>query len=428
VTPLAVGYPRAMRRLLGQLSLARRNRSFGLLLAASVGSGAGSWLALVALNVDILARTDSGFWLAALNSAALLPSAFIGLVGGPLVDRLSRKALVVGSDLLRVAVFAALPFVDGAPAIVALALVAGIGDAFFRPAVLAGVPNLVDEDDLDSANFLLQAGQWLTTAAGPLLGGAIVAAASADVAYVVNSVSFGVSALLLARIPARLLQSDRPLSRGHLRDLLDGFSLVRRSYPLLVVFVVWNITMIGTGAVNVSEVVLAEDVLGAGAFGYGLLWAASGVGLVVGGAAFVQFVRSAVGAAYPAAIAVAGLAVGVAAVAPNIWVAAAAMVFSGLGNGVAAIANIRLVQRGAPDSLRGRAFTVVIGTNFAVVGLAMFAGGALTDRYGARWVWAGAALVLLAAAVVARLMSRSLRLEDEEPGAVQVRATSAEAA
>ena len=66
---------------------------------------------------------------------------------------------MISSDGLRLAVFAALPFVDSAVAIVLLALLAGIGDAFFRPALLAGIPNLVAEDDLDTANSLLQAGQ-----------------------------------------------------------------------------------------------------------------------------------------------------------------------------------------------------------------------------------------------------------------------------
>jgi MFS family permease len=400
---------------LRHLALIRRSAGFGLLFAASVASGAGTWLAIVALNVDILSRTDSGLWLAALNGAAIVPAAFMGLVGGPLVDRLSRKALMICSDVLRLGVFAALPFVDSAFAIVVLAFVAGVGDAFFRPAVLAGVPNLVAEDDLDGANFLLQAGQWLTTAAGPLVGGALVAASGPELAYWVNAASFGVSALLLAGISGRLLQSDRPLSRGHLRDLVDGISLVRRSRPLLVVFVVWNVAMVASGGVNVSEVVLAERTLDAGAFGYGLLWAAAGAGLVVGGSLFADAARRSIRLVYPGSIALFAAAIGVAAIAPNIWLAAGAMVVSGVGNGVATVANITLVQRGAPDQLRGRAFTLIIGSNFAVVGIAMFAAGPLTDVVGARCVWGGCSAVLLLAAAIAGWMARGLRLDEDAP-------------
>lgn len=401
-----------LRRPLRQLGLVRRAPSFRLLFLAALGSGAGTWLAIVALNVEILDKTHSGPWLAALNVAAILPSAFIGLLGGPLVDRLSRKRLMIGSDLLRLAVFVALPFVGSPTAIVALALAAGLGDAFFRPAVLAGVPNMVAEDDLADANFLLTAVQWVTTAAGPVIGGALVAASGPNLAYWVNAVSFLVSAALILRIEGSLLQSDRPLSRGHWRDLGDGIALVRSSAPLLVVFVVWNIGMLANGGVNVSEVVLAKETLNGGAFGYGLLWGATGVGLVLGGSVFAGTAATLpIARVYPAGIALFAAAIGIAAIAPDIWIAAVAMVLSGIGNGVAVVANITLVQRGAPDHLRGRAFTVIMSANFVVLGAAMFAAGPLTDRYGARWIWGGSAIVLAVAAALAFVLCRALLVE-----------------
>jgi len=417
-----------LRRVVRPLRLVRRVRAYRLVFLAGLGSGIGTWFAIVALNVDMLARTDSGAWLAGLNAAAILPSAFIGLIGGPLVDRLSRKRLLVGSDVLRIAVFAALPFAGGAETIVVLALVAGVGDAFFRPALLAGVPNLVDDEDLPDANFLLQTAQWVTTAAGPLVGGVLVAASGPDLAYWVNAASFAVSALLLARVAAPLLQSDKPLSRGHWRDVIDGISLVRSSIALLVVFVVWNLAMVAQGAINVSEVVLAERTLDAGAFGYGLLWGATGLGLVLGGGVFAgSAAKRSIGAIYPAGIALFAAAVAVAAVSPSIWVAAAAMVFSGIGNGVAVVANITLVQRGSPDSLRGRAFTVIMSANFVVLGGAMFVAGPLTDRFGARWIWGGSAAILALSAVVAAAMCRGLveeRREEPAPATAVPTATA----
>lgn len=390
----------------------RRAAGFRLVFLASLGSGLGTWLAIVALNVEILDLTGSGPWLAALNAAAILPAALIGLLGAPLVDRLSRRRLLIGSDLLRLAVFAALPFADDPAVIVGLALAAGAGDAFFRPALLASVPNLVDDDDLPEANFLLQAAQWATTAIGPIVGGVLVAASGPNLAYWVNAVSFAVSALLLARVAAPFFQSEKPLSRGHVRDIVDGIALVRTSAALLVVFVVWNLAMVAQGGVNVSEVVLAQETLGGGAFGYGLMWAATGVGLVLGGSVFAGSAsRRPIAAVYPAGIGLFALAVGVAAIAPNIWVAAAAMVFSGLGNGIAVVANITLVQRGSPDALRGRAFTVIMSANFVVLGFAMFAAGPLTDRFGARWIWGGSAILLASTALLARVMCRRLLVE-----------------
>ena len=108
---------------------------------------------------------------------------------------------MVGSDVLRLGVFVALPFASSATVVVILAALAGIGNAFFRPAVLAGLPNLVPEERLSTANALLQLVEWTTTAVGPIVGGAIVAASGPDLAYWVNAVTFALSALLVLGIP-----------------------------------------------------------------------------------------------------------------------------------------------------------------------------------------------------------------------------------
>jgi MFS family permease len=309
---------------------------------------------------------------------------------------------------VRFAVFAALPFVSSAAGIVALALVAGIGDAFFRPAVLAGLPNLVEDDELPAANYQLQSAQWISTALGPVVGGALVAASGPDLAYVVNAASFAVSALFLARIPARALQSDRPLGQGHASDLREGFALLRSSYPLLVVFVVWNLFMVASAGTNVAEVVLAKETLDGGAFGYGLMWGGTGLGLILGGLYFAARATGAIRLAYPASIAVLGLGVAIAAVSPTIWVASAAMILTGIGNGIAVACNVTLVQRGAADRLRGRAFTAIMSVNFAVFGVAMLVAGPLTDRVGPRWVWGGCAVVLGLTAALAHVLCRRL--------------------
>src|ERR671937_919853 len=130
------------------LELIGREPSFRRLFLATIGSGAGTWLALVALEVDVFVRTGSSSWVAALLIADLLPTFLIGILVGPLIDRLSRRRLMVGADLARFGVFALLPFTTNATQVVALAAVAGIATGFFRPAAYAGIPNLVQEDDL----------------------------------------------------------------------------------------------------------------------------------------------------------------------------------------------------------------------------------------------------------------------------------------
>ena len=91
--------------------------------------------------------------------------------------------------------------------------------------------------------------------------------------------------------------------------------------------------------------------------------------------------------------------------APTIAVAVPAVILASLGNGAAVVCNALLVQRGAPDELRGRAFTVIMSSNYALLGLGMVAAGALTDAFGARWVWGGAAAAYLAAALAAFVLA-----------------------
>jgi MFS family permease len=127
----------------GRLSPLRRNPGFALLFWATAGSAIGTYLAALALSVDIFDRTGSGTWLAALLIADFLPIVVIGIALGPLVDRLSRRRLMVVSDVVRAAIFVALPLVDRPALIVALAAVNGVATGFFRPAAWAGLPNLV---------------------------------------------------------------------------------------------------------------------------------------------------------------------------------------------------------------------------------------------------------------------------------------------
>jgi MFS family permease len=382
---------------------------FRLLFVATFGSGLGNWLAVIALQVDVYDRTGSGWWVGALLVANILPAIFLGLFLGPLVDRLSRKGLMIASDLVRLAAFVALPFVSGPAAIVALAAVAGIGNAFFRPAVLAGLPNLVPAAQLAGANALLQLVEWTTTAAGPLAGGAIVAAAGPDLAYWVNAATFAFSAALVALIPARLLQSDRPVGRGHWADLADGFRTVRRSRALLAVLVVWTIVMFAGGAINLAEIFLAKRSYNSGDFGFGVLWAATGVGLIAGGLAAERLIhRFHLAGAYTRLLAVYAIGIAGAAAAPGLVLGAAATAVYAFGNGGALVANITLVQTGAPDRVRGRAFTVLMSVTYASLGIAFVAAGPITNAVGARWVYAGAAALVAVAAAVAARMTRGV--------------------
>ena len=399
----------------GRLGLLERAAGYRLLFLATLASSIGTWLALVALVIDVVDRTDDARWVSALLLADFLPIVVFGFVAAPLVDRFSRRGILIVSDLVRAAVFLVLPFAGSALAIVLLVLVTGVATSLFRPAVYAGLPNLVPDEDLPRANGLLQTADNLTWAIGGLAGGALVAASGPDAAYLFNAVTFVVSALLVLRIRENL-QEERAPSEGHLRDIAAGLALAVRSRPLFTVLVAWSIVMLSNAAVNVAEVFLARDVFGAGDFGYGYLVAAAALGLVVGsllGGGLID--RWGMRIPYALAIAVMGFGLAAAAASPNVWVAGAFVALGGCGNGAAVVCNAVLVQRGAPDRLRGRAFTVVMSTGYAVLGLGMVAAGPFTNEFGARAAWWVAAGLCAVGAALGFVLLRGVDERATEP-------------
>ena len=386
---------------------------FRNLFFATLGSSFGTLLAAVALAIDVNDKTKSspytGLWVAAVLIVEFLPTIIVGLLLGPLLDRLERRSLMIAADALRVGVFVALPFAPGAATVVALAFVAGLATGFFRPAVYAGVPNLVPDEQLPAANALLQTVENLSWALGPLVGGILTAAGGPSAAYLINAVSFVVSMLLVLRIPPRLLQSERALSRGYWHDLGDGFKAALRSASMRTVLVAWGIASLAMGAATVSELFLARYTFSAGVFGYGLLYSAIGTGLVLGSfASAAAFARWGVATIYGISLALVGVGYFGAGVSPNVWVAAVCCVVAGVGNGAAIVCNAILVQRGTFDMLRGRALTFVMSSTYVFVGIGEVLGGVLVHHTGPRWIWGVAGSALLVAGLAGWLMARNL--------------------
>jgi MFS family permease len=402
-----------------QADVLRASPSFRLLFGSTLISGLGTWIAVIALVVDVKDRTGSAVWVSLLLIADFLPGVAIGLLLGPLVDRLSRKRLLVGADIVRCAVFVLLALAVSSGQIVALALVAGIASGFARPAAYAGLPNLVPEELLPRANSLLRTADQLTIMIGTVVGGVLVAASGPDLAYWLNAASFAVSAALVVQISASLLQEGRVESSGHWHDVAEGFAAIVRSRPLVTVLVSWSIATVTMAIANVAEVFLATVSFDAGSFGYGLMWTASGLGAVVGALFASSWLeRRSMTTVYASAIALMGLGDIAAGCSPNVWVAVWWVLLGGVGNAAAIVCNALLVQRGAPDYLRGRVFTVLIGATSAVLGIGMALTGPLVDLVGPRWAYVIAGMVAFVAATAGFVMLR------REPARVPEPATS----
>jgi MFS family permease len=179
------------------------------------------------------------------------------------------------------------------------------------------------------------------------------------------------------------------------------------------VLIVWNVVTLGVGAINVAEVALAKVSLDAGNIGFGILLGASGLGLTIGSFVSGHLVdRLGIGRVYFYGIAL--MAAGYAMLRlPRRSTLPSRPSIASFGNGAAVVCNALFIQRGAPDELRGRAFTVIMSTSYATLGLGMIVSGLLTDAFGARWVWGAASVIYLLGALLTVVLAPR-RLEAEE--------------
>jgi DHA3 family tetracycline resistance protein-like MFS transporter len=216
-----------------------------------------------------------------------VPTVVFLLVGGVLSDRHDRRRLMIGADVLRavaVGCIGVLVFADALRLweLVALVALYGAGTAFFTPAFEAIVPDLLPTRDLPAANSLDQFVRPIALRlAGPLLGGALVAAGAA-VAFAVDAASFGVSAVAVL-----MMRSAQPLGAearaSHLGAVREGLDFIRRRVWLwgtLVAAAAAYLVFLGPSEVLLPFVVKNE--LHASANTLGLVLAAGGLGAVAG--------------------------------------------------------------------------------------------------------------------------------------------------
>jgi MFS family permease len=189
------------RRLLAE------NADFRRLWTGQVVSEIGDWLnniAVLALTIQLAGEGRVGLAIAVYAIARHLPLFVFGPVAGVVVDRLNRRRVMISADLARAAL--ALGFMLAAR-LSSLAVIYVVGaslfsiSSFFNAAKRASIPNLArDTEELLAANSISASTTAATIAVGSALGGAISTALGRDTVFVLNSLTFLVSAEMIRRI------------------------------------------------------------------------------------------------------------------------------------------------------------------------------------------------------------------------------------
>ncbi len=397
-------------RLRPYLTLLRRNRAFSRLFAAQLVSFAGDWFATVALLGLALEVTGSpamaSLFLVVQTGAFALASP----IAGVLADRFDRRRLMVGADLARIPVALAFLFARDAGTLwiaFAAAALLSVGAALFEPTSSASLPNLVDEAELPEANILIGSSWGTMLAVGAALGGAVAAAFGRDVAFVVNAASFAISAALIVGIRRSFVDTRRapdaeadlhPRHEGIIGSVRTVLRFAKGNRTLAALLLAKTTFGVGSGVI-VLLAVFGRTVFGAGDVGIGVLFAARGLGALIG----PFLVRGIVGTSERGLIlgigvsfVIFGLCYSLLPLAPILPLAALAVFGGHLGGGAQWTLSSYGLQRAAPDAIRGRVFSFDYGLVTLTLTLSILVAGALAERFSpavATWSMVGLAAV-----------------------------------
>jgi MFS family permease len=335
---------------------ALRERSFARYLAAVTISTLGTGMATVALAFAVLefgGAIDLGIVLLARE----IPIVVFLLLGGVFADRLPRRTILVGTDLVKGAaqlVTASLLFTGTADVwnVALLQTVFGVAGAFSRPATIGLVKEAVSDERLQEANALVHLSSSVFSIAGPAIGALIVAAGSPALAIAIDALTFFASAAFTASM--RLAATVRLASASILGDLRTGWrEFTARSWTVAMVVSFGLFQLTYFPALLVLGPVVAKEQLG-GATPWGTILAFGSAGAVVGGlfALRLRFKRPLVASALlivPAGLLLASLAVPL----PVILIAVVSFA-GGVGFALGDTLWITALQRNVPEHALSR--------------------------------------------------------------------------
>ena len=416
---------------------------------AFCGSTIGDWAYATAVTVwayGVGGATAVGVW----ATVRYLLLAVVTPFAAVLADRLPRKTVMIGSDLVRaglIAIAAGLVYWHAAAAaIFVVATAASIAGAAFRPSLSAVMPSLSrSPNELTAANGVLSTLESLAAFVGPAIGGGLLAVTNAPVVFLLNVASFLVSAVLVSGVqrpvpvePAALVgpagtglpsaeavgeerEPELPEQEGHgfRSEVTAGFRTIWSQPDLRLVVALICAQTVVAGASMVFTIALADRFASLGPKGVGYLDAALGVGAILGGGiAIARASRQKLATDFGIGVVLWSLPLVVIAIWPHLVVVFAVLFLLGVGNPLVDVNAFTILQRLTPDAVLGRVMGAAEAALIAGMGL-----GALVMPFliKAGGVTVAVAIVGGAIAVVALLSTARLRRMNDalrEPAAV----------
>ena len=395
--------------------LLRSNPDFRRLYLASVISLGGDWFLLVALFGLVLHFTHSGVAVAFVLAAQDLTWFLVSPLAGVLADRLDRRKLMVGADLARTLLVLGFLFARSASTVwIVFPLMAIVAcfSAAFEPASMAAMPNLVERENLATANALSGSVWGMMLAVGAALGGLVTALLGRNAAIAIDAASFAASAWLIFRVRRPFAEPrEAEVHEDLRRATVETARYARKDHRVLALLAVkfgWGVA----GGVLVVIPILAKHAFHAGDIGIGLLMGARGVGALIGpfvGRASLGREDRRLFLAIGVALTVFGLGYALLGLAPALALAMPAVALAHLGGGAQWTLSSYGLQRIVPDRIRGRIFAFDGMLVTLTFGLSSILTGWLADGVGARNAALGMGGVAIAWAAVWSWLTTDVR-------------------
>ena len=422
----AEGRARASLRALGAVLASPSLRRLQL---AWVGSILGGWAYLVALGV--YAYGEGGATAVGLVGVIrLVPSALIAPFSATLADRFRRVTVMIASDLVRFGLMMACAVViaaDGpAPLVYGLVAASTVAGTVFRPAQAALLPSLVaTPNELTAANVASSTFESVGTFLGPALGGLLLAVSDPAVVFAANGATFLWSAVLVMGLRAQEApRSGEPVPDGEAAEItgvLSGVTTIVRDPTLRTLVGLYAAQTLVAGALNVLVVVTAFELLELDEAGVGLLYAAVGVGGLVGGfVALVLSTRGRLASDFALGLALFGLPLAVVGGLPIAVIAVVALGVLGIGNSIVDVNALTIMQRAVPDAVLARALGALEGVLLGTLGLGALAAPALIGLVGPEAALIAIGAILPSLAVVTRPTLRAIDRRTAAPESTEL--------
>lgn len=270
------------------IDLVGQNENYRRLWLAQIISNFGDWFGILAVYALIQQYSGSELLLGLIIVVKMLSLAASSPLAGFITDRFNRRRLMILCDIARGVLVLGLILIKSEELLwlaYVITAVQMVFSAIFEPAKTSSIPNVTSDKELVNANILSAASWSIIFTTGMAFGGFATAYLGTDLVFIINTISYLVSAVFIYRavIPqVEMSDEEKRKNRNPLKGIFEGFRFLRDNRSVLRPALAKGTFTMCIGALVYMLIIVAEDILLMGSVGLGILYAARGIGTGIG--------------------------------------------------------------------------------------------------------------------------------------------------